>query len=136
MFLFLVACTDNAVKVVNSIPTATITSHSNGDTVLEGYPTTFFAELADTNNKSEDLRSTWKAGDTEFCIDLPPDESGRSTCEIRIFEGMEEVSIQVSDPANDTSQTAILLELIPNEPPTAEIFTPNEDTLYYVGSKI
>ena len=74
---------------------------------MEGYPTIFFAELADTNHKSEDLRSTWKVGDTEFCIDLPPDESGRSTCEIRVFEGMEEVSVQVSDPANDTSQTAI-----------------------------
>ena len=49
---------------------------------------------------------------------------------------MEEVSVQVSDPANDTSQTAIFVELIPNEPPTAEISSPDNQTLYYVDSKV
>ena len=61
--LFLFACDyDKGVTVFNPSPEAEITSHSEGDEVLEGYIITFVGNVSEANHSADKLTTTWKIG--------------------------------------------------------------------------
>ena len=58
--VLLPACrTDNSIKIFNAEPTAEITSHSDGDEVLEGYTEIFRGGVGDPDHSDGDLTATW-----------------------------------------------------------------------------
>ena len=57
--MLLVGCSDTSVKAFNAEPEATITSHSDGDEVYEGYTESFRGAVSDPDHASEDLTATW-----------------------------------------------------------------------------
>ena len=60
---FLFACSsEKSITTVNASPEATITSHSEGDEVLEGYAITLRGSASDSNNTYDELTATWYAG--------------------------------------------------------------------------
>ena len=61
----LAGCSESSVKKVNSTPEVLITSHIDGDTVLEGATETVLGQVGDPNHAIEDLSVTWLLDGTE-----------------------------------------------------------------------
>ena len=99
----LFACnSDKGVTVFNSPPVAEITSHSDGDTVYEGYAVSFVAALSDNNHNNADLIARWTTNGEELCPYTPPDENGDSTCTVAIQIAQTKIKVEVKDPGNKT----------------------------------
>ena len=130
--IYLIGCeSDKAVTVFNTPPIADIVSHDNGSEVFEGYPVEFRATLSDVNHDIDQLTARWLVNNVEVCPSLPPSADGDSVCVTTIQEGDEEVTIEVRDPENASSTDVVTLSLIPTEPPTAEITSPEETGVFY-----
>ena len=68
LLIFLIACTsDEGVKVHNSPPTITITSHSSGETFQEGYEVLFLAQAQDDNHETTELDVSWHSDVRTLC---------------------------------------------------------------------
>ena len=61
--MFLAACSDTSVKAFNAEPVAEITSHSDGDEVVEGDTETFRGSVSDPDHAASDLTATWYLAD-------------------------------------------------------------------------
>ena len=84
---FLFSCaSDDGLKTYNSDPTATITSHADGDEVLEGMAVTFRGSMSDPNHQTKELTSTWRAGDRVLCDAVLADVEGNSVCDAVLEE--------------------------------------------------
>ena len=67
---------DKNLGVFNAEPQASISSHSDGDSVYEAVAVTFKAALSDPNNSNDDLTASWSTGGVELCPSTPPDANG------------------------------------------------------------
>ena len=58
-----VACSssEEGVKVYNSDPTATITSHADGAEFMEAVEYTFVGQVSDDNDSASDLKVVWSS---------------------------------------------------------------------------
>ena len=118
-----VAChSEDALKTFNTNPEATITSHQNGDTVLEGYVTTFRGVVSDANHQSNELEVTWFSGDDIICQKTTPQTDGSTSCEYTINPTDETIILQVSDIQNASGTAILSLEVGPTEAPKLEIW--------------
>ena len=60
LLLALAGCrNDTGVTTFNANPDAEITSHSDGEEVLEGYTENFRGAVSDSDNSTEELTATW-----------------------------------------------------------------------------
>ena len=72
-------CTsEDGVKAWHANPEASITSHQNGDTILEGVLEEFRAQVSDPNDPTIDLQAAWYAKEEIVCDWQTPDETGTS----------------------------------------------------------
>ena len=72
--LLLFACdSDKGVTAFNSKPEASITSHTDGDEVLEGVLVTFRGSASDANHSYDQLTATWYAGSEVICEATVPE---------------------------------------------------------------
>jgi hypothetical protein len=130
--LALAACSsDSGLKKYNSEPEAFISSHTTGDTVVEGVPETIRGQVGDPNHAIEDLSVTWLLNGTETCEDSIPDEVGVVSCEMIFGTDGGEVSLEVRDPEGAGDSAAVTLEVQPTDAPVAEITAPTVDGVYY-----
>lgn len=71
-FLALIGCNgDSSFTKRNNEPVAKITSHSDGDSVEEGFLTTFRGTVSDTNDGADELVATWLSGAETLCAEAP-----------------------------------------------------------------
>ena len=124
------------VEVRNSVPTISIESHVDGDTVFVGDAIEFRALVTDNNNGPSELEVQWEAGDRVACPYTPPDGGGLSTCVTTLELGEEEVKATVRDPKNASATDGVQLVLYYSEPPTAQILAPLSDGIYYADELI
>ena len=84
--LFLIACGDSeeGLKVYNSEPTATITSHGEGSELQEAIEYTFVGIVADDNHPTLDLKVKWSTDTREICPEMAPDADGTTSCRIAL----------------------------------------------------
>ena len=96
---FLFACSsDKSITTVNASPEATITSHSDGDEVLEGFIGNLRGQVSDSNHSSEELEAAWYYGDDVICDWEAPDSGGATSCDV-LFELDETIiRLEVRDP--------------------------------------
>ena len=89
----LIACqdSDKSISVTNRAPIAAITSHSDGDQVLESIPTLFIGNVSDPNEPTEDLLVTWYADLEELCPEAPPEVDATTRCEAVVGPNVEEI---------------------------------------------
>ena len=131
------ACdSDNSVKTVNSMPEVSITSHSDGVVLLEGYTETFRGLVTDNNHPAEELVARWYSGDEPLCDAAAPESDGLVQCVVEVTEGMSEVRLQVQDPLNAAGVAAISIVVEATEPPSAEIISPSPSDTYYSNQLI
>ena len=135
--VLLLACRgDNTLKTFNSEPSAEITSHSDGDEVLEGYTETFRGAVSDPDDSAADLTATWYLDDAVLCESAAPDADGISTCEAVIPADATEITREAQDPDNAAGSDQVTLSVVPTEAPDAEITAPAADGIYYSDQKI
>lgn len=132
IFGYLFACrSEDSIKAYNSVPLATITSHSDGAILQDGYQITFVGQVSDPNHSQSSLLVTWSTNQQEHCSHLTPQENGETQCDIILTEEDTEVRLQVVDPEGGASVDSIAIVINPTETPTAEIVSPSITGSYY-----
>ncbi len=134
--LFVLGCGDTGVTKHNAEPTATITSHADGDTVREGEEETLRGVIGDTDGDPDELTFSWYVGGTSVCEDTVPDDYGMVTCIHSFGAGDGEVVLEVSDAAGATASDRVTLDVQPTDAPTAVITSPEAAGVYYEGQLI
>ena len=83
LFLTLTACgSDKGITVFNPSPKAEISSHSDGDEVLEGMVITFEGNVTDANHQAEELTVIWKSGTDILCESAVANSDGSTLCDL------------------------------------------------------
>ena len=136
----LAGCSESSVKKVNSTPEVLITSHLDGDTVLEGATETVLGQVGDPNHASEDLSVTWLLDGTETCEDSTPDDEGVVLCDMTFAVDGGDITLTVRDPegAGATARVTVDVEAAepPNDPPTCAITGPESGSVGAEGELI
>ncbi|MGB0638232.1 MAG: hypothetical protein ACPGTU_02795, partial [Myxococcota bacterium] len=130
--LLAVACQDSKVTKFNANPTATITSHADGDTVREGIPEILRGQVGDPDHGIGTLEVRWTVGETIVCEDSVPDEDGLVECEASFDMGEGgQALLSVSDPDGGGGSARITLDVQATDAPVATITSPTADGVYY-----
>lgn len=133
----LLGCTsDKIVEVRNSIPSISIESHVDGDTVFVGEVIELKAQVTDNNNTADELEVEWMAGERVACSYIAPDAGGLSVCATSLEIGEEEIKATVRDPSNATSTAGVTVLLYDSEPPVAQIISPSSEGVFYADELI
>lgn len=131
------ACTgDKGLNVNNATPVAEITSHTDGDEVLEGVATMFGGHVSDNNHSPEQLTVTWYAGTEILCEPTNPDSQGDTFCEAVLDPADTEVVLEVIDESNALGRDAVQLVVTATDAPVAEILSPVVNGTYYSDQKL
>ena len=137
LFLTLLACrTDKGITIQNPAPKAVIISHSDGDTVLEGFATQFVGSVTDANHTPDQLNTIWYLDGEIVCDGVVPNEQGQTECELTLGTESSEVTLAVQDAENARGETTVVVSVEPTEAPVAQIVTPTVDGVYYSDQKI
>ena len=136
MLLFFACRSDKGVTVFNPNPEASITSHQNGDEILEGSSVYFVGNVNDANHSSEELTTIWKSGSDTLCAAAAPSSDGTTLCEVILGIEQMEITLEVKDIENALGTQTINLNIIPSESPVAEIIAPLASGIYYSDEKI
>ena len=123
--------TEESVKVFNTEPTASITSHSGGEEILEGASITFQGLVSDANHENNTLLVRWSSNLRELCPESVPNVDGSTQCQASLEEGESQVILQVTDPENGAGLASVDVVLIPNEAPSVSILSPSQEQTYY-----
>ncbi len=132
----LAACSETSLGISNNLPTVAITSHLQGDQVVEGIPFVVRATAGDSDNQLEDLVATWFVANELWgeCNKLPLNADGATECEVSIFVESDppRISVEVRDPANGVATDAVTLDVLPQREgygsPSVEIVAPDDGT--------
>ena len=128
-------CGETKVRDVNEAPFAQITSHEDGDVVLEGATVSFQGNATDADHESDELVATWYAGETEICEAAPPNDDGTTTCSsVVVTDAFGEVRLEVKDPTNLAAKDSLTVQ--PTEAPLVEIVLPDGEDAFRVGDTI
>jgi hypothetical protein len=130
MLMFTFGCNDSSVGRHNAAPDATITSHTDGDSVYEGYTVTLRGSASDADNVNTDLAVTWYVGSEEACSGAP-EADGSTECEVAIEVGDEEIILEVKDIEGAAGTATVSLEILNTETPIVEITAPSSEGVYY-----
>ena len=128
---------DEGDKVNNSIPTAEILSHSDGDVLVEGYSVTFRGSGYDADDGPSELIATWWLDGEVICTGTALDTSGFSECEFEtpLFEdfGAASVSLELEleDTQGATDTYSVQLEVGVTDVPGVTILTPVDGDIGY-----
>ena len=131
-FTLMYACgPDKGVTIFNANPEAFISSHSDGDQVLEAQVITFMGNVSDANHRANELKATWKSDSDILCESTDVGLDGTSVCEAVLTTENTEITLEVKDPDNAPGTDTISIEVIPSANPVAEIVEPQVQGTYY-----
>jgi len=104
--LLAAGCSDNTVTSFNALPEAVITSHTSGDSELEGYLVEFRGTASDPDHDAAELIVTWYLGDEPICGPEAPLSDGNTSCQAVPALDDTDLSLQVGriedpDPGSD-----------------------------------
>ena len=76
------ACaSEEAMKVYNSNPEATITSVGSGSAFMEGDQVTLIGQVSDGNHASSALTVRWESAERTLCEDVLANVDGSTSCQ-------------------------------------------------------
>lgn len=127
---------DKSVVAVNAPPKAEIISHENGAIIQEGMLTLFVGSVTDSNNRPEDLLTTWYANGEIICPPTTPTDGGSISCEATLALDVTEIILAVQDVDNARGEARITIEVIATDAPVTEILTPSGELDYFVDELI
>jgi hypothetical protein len=135
------ACQDHKVTAFNSEPFASISSHQDGDELVEGTETEFIGIVTDDDDSWDELSTTWRISDRDVCIEAQPESDGSTRCTLTmepddISGDVMSVSLIVTDPRNANHTTRIDMDPVANMPPTVMILAPIDGARFYSDQPI
>ena len=137
LLILLFGCaSEEGVKVYNSEPIATITSHVSGEELQEGVSYTFVGVVDDTNHNNTDLSVIWSTDTQELCPASPPDASGTTSCNALLLPDDAVIKLQVMDPEGAASLASIDVIVLETQAPEAQILEPKVEDSYYADQLI
>ena len=134
--LFSACASEEAVKVYNSTPTVTITSHSDGEVLQDGYDVLFQAQVQDDNHEASSLKVSWSSNVRTLCPEEVPTADGVSQCQVSLESGENSIRVQVTDPEGSAAIDELSFELQQTFAPTIEVISPVTQGLYYSDTLI
>ena len=130
--IFFAACSsDEGVKVYNTDPSASITSHEENAELLDGYEIIFRGSVSDANHQNTELSVTWMTDLRELCPAQFAVADGTTTCTTKLEEGDAQIKLQVVDPEGAAFVQTINVNVLPTEAPSAEITAPISGEFFY-----
>lgn len=134
---FYIGCdSEKGISTFNAQPEATITSHFDGDEVLEGIEITLRGSASDPNNNYDDLTATWFSDGEKICEASMPESDGTVQCQT-ILEGPDvDIILEVKDKQNATGSAVVSLIVLPTASPEASITSPMASDIYYTDQLI
>ena len=131
------ACeTDGGLKVSNTAPEATITSHEDGASVAERSSVVLRGAVSDANHARDELVAVWSVGGAEACPAAAPDASGVTSCTVSLEAGVADISLTVTDPLGGTGVAYLQLQVQPGDAPVVDILRPDPASRIYAGEPI
>ncbi|MAY79920.1 MAG: hypothetical protein CL930_03955, partial [Deltaproteobacteria bacterium] len=130
------ADTDSSVKVVNSIPTALITSHSDGSSMLEGDSVMFVGNASDDDNVAAELEALWQTGSDILCDWSAVGSGGTTSCDAVITVDMSVITLVVRDPRDAIGSVSVTIDIGATDAPTATISSPLSGASFYSDQSI
>ncbi len=118
---------DLGVKVFNSGPAATITSHDDGAEIKEAVEVIFRGVGSDPDHDQDELEGSWQFGADVICDWVPLDEDGVNECPVMVTKDFREITFLVRDPKDAVGSTGIFLNITDDADPHAEITSPSFD---------
>lgn len=139
-----VGCNENQFSISNARPEVIITSHLDGDPVVEGISFRVRGVASDADHASDTLVATWFAAGipVEGCGQVPLDEDGNTECDVTLFTDAQpwRVQIEVRDPRGSVGTTVVELEVVPGQAglgaPSVEITAPTDAGVSNEGAPI
>ena len=126
-----VACQEASIKRVNTAPEAFITSHGDGDTVIEGSGVSVRGQVSDTDNALTDLTTAWFYNGEPVCPDSAPDETGSLACAIDFSTAGGDVALEVRDPDGAVGTARVDLTVQATDAPVVALTAPTADGIHY-----
>ena len=115
----------------NENPVAKITSHSDGDVILEGETITIRGVISDEENNPRSLNFDWLLNDEFVCNGTTTNASGEIFCEIVAGIGEHTILLEVFDPDGASHGEVVILNGVANIAPQVTIDQPTIDGWYY-----
>ena len=103
----LLACSDSSIKAVNSAPSATITSHREGDVVAANEDFTLVGAVSDPDDPGSSLTATWMWGETTLCAETSTDVDGLTLCTVALPAGEAIITLLARDGRGGTGSAQI-----------------------------
>lgn len=126
------ACSsEEGVKIYNSDPTATITSHTDGEIFFEAVEYTFIGQVSDENHSNTNLKVVWSTDTQELCPESTPDVNGETSCLATLNPSDTKLKLQVTDPEGAAFLTNIAIDVQETDAPTINLISPTADGSYY-----
>ncbi len=120
---------------------AIITSHSDGERVLEGYRLGLEGRVNDPDGVNSDVAVTWTVGGEEACPETTASDDGSTRCDVALDSGEQLVVLEAVATDGENTQVSLSLDVQPTEPPTATITEPaagstavNDPGVYMAGT--
>ncbi|MEC7984005.1 MAG: Ig-like domain-containing protein, partial [Myxococcota bacterium] len=134
----LIACGDSeeGLKVYNSEPTTTITSHAEGVELQEGVEYTFIGNANDDNHAASTLLVKWSTDARELCPETVPDADGTTSCRIALEASDTQLKLQVTDPEGASAISSINVSVLETGAPDIVFLSPTVDGAYYADQLI
>ena len=141
--LVLGACTpDSTLSITNSLPTAQIVSHAEGEQLVEGYAVTFRGTGYDPDDGPDELTATWWMAGEELCPGAVLSEQGMSECTAVVPLAAElatssvAVDLELTDSFGAVDVTSVDLRLVSSEAPQVLILEPADGGLAYADQEL
>ena len=130
--ILLMACrSDKGVTAFNAKPDVSITSHNDGDVVLEGELISFRGSASDANHSPIELTATWYVGSEVLCEAITPESDDAVQCDGILLPSDTEITLEVTDAGNATSSASVNLTVTPTDAPESIITAPESNGIYY-----
>ncbi|MEC7987613.1 MAG: hypothetical protein VX278_20770 [Myxococcota bacterium] len=137
LFILGAACdSEKGITTYNSEPTATITSHTAGSVLQEGYEVSLQGLVSDGNHATGDLTVKWSSDQRELCAEQAPEFDGTTLCRTTLEAGETQLKLMVSDPEGAAVVDSIDIVVEPTQAPTATIVSPQSAETYYADQLI
>ena len=99
------------VVTYNNPPVATIISHADGAQFSDGQLVQFRGAVTDIDTYGARLNSSWYRDGEPICVDVTPDSSGVTVCEIEMFTETTFVRLVAMDDAGETDEAEVLVDV-------------------------
>ena len=136
LMVMLTACNpEKDPNAENLPPEGEITSHLDGAFIEEGQ-VRFLGSVSDRDNNTASLLVSWALNGQDVCSEVSPDDSGVTSCDIDLNEGVHSISMLVIDPEGASDKADIQVEVFFVGIPSVSLISPEDGSVYYSNQEV